>query len=88
MTQLFDYPVIEKETDIEPSLIVFDSLDNCIIYRVCDKNYHGNIEIYTDKIKMWMIDEATDRRFYFNTVDIEMARHLREKFDKENINAQ
>lgn len=83
MTQLFDYSVIEKETDnLWPGLIVFGSLDNYIIYKVYDKNYHGSIEIYTDKIKMWMIDGATDRRFYFNTVDIEMARHLREKFDK------
>lgn len=83
MTQLFGYPVIEKDFDnLEPGLIVFGSLDNYIIYRVKDENYHGNIEIYTDKTKMWMIDEATDRRFYFNTVDIEMARHLRERFDK------
>lgn len=83
MTQLFGYPVIEKDFDnLEPGLIVFGSLDNYIIYRVNDKNYHGDIEIYTDKMKMWMVDKITNRHFHFNAVDIEMARHLRERFDK------
>ena len=85
MTQLFGYSVIEKETDsLDVDLVVFGSLDNYIIYRVDDKNYHGNIEIYIDKIKMWMIDETTNRHFYFDTVDIEMARYLRKKFDNDD----
>lgn len=89
MTQLFGYPIVEKECDelAKVELITFGSLDDYIIYRVSDEDYHGNHEIYVCKTRnppMWIVNKATNSIYQFNTVNIEMARALREKFDKLN----
>lgn len=88
MTQIFGYPVIEKEYSELKDIIAFSLLKDCVVYKLHDKSYSGNYEIYIiyeDAFgdKMRVVNKITNKYLNFYKIDIDWAIKLRGILDKE-----